>query len=170
VFQKYPNKYFIGAGTNMSIEIQQALEAGFSKILGLESDHNLYTITKKKFKGNDSIKIYRGDSSKYLCDVIKDVNSPITFWLDGEYKLIGKFKGTKYYSLMEELDQIASHPIKTHTILIDDVRSIGSREFDVVALNEVILKILKINPDYCIDFEYGDYENDILVAYIDDEL
>lgn len=72
---------------------------------------------------------------------------------------------------MYELEQIKKHPIKTHTIMIDDVRLFGSPEFDFITLDKVKKKLKEINSDYT--FEYADskikgkiQKNDILIAKI----
>lgn len=169
VFNKYKSDNFVAVGANMGLEIQQAIDAGFPKIHGLELKSH-YAQTKQKFQGNPAVIIHRISSVKSLGRVLKDVQGSITFWLDGEYHQKGRMYGTKFDAVMKELDQIAALPLKNHTIIIDDVRKIGNSEFDVVALNDIILRLQKINPDYCIDFENGSFENDIMVAYIDNEL
>ena len=68
--------------------------------------------------------------------------------------------------ILQELDQIKKHHIKSHTILIDDVRLFGTHEFDYVTLDQIIDKILEINPSYKISFVPGYVNNDILVAQI----
>jgi hypothetical protein len=65
---------------------------------------------------------------------------------------------------------IKYHAIKTHTILIDDIRLIKSKanefkdiEFDLDGLIDLIKSI---NPVYDISFVDGHVKNDILVAKI----
>lgn len=169
VFNKYKSDNFVAVGVNMSLEIQQAIDAGFPKIHGLELK-SYYAQTKQKFQGNPAVMIHKISSVKSLGRIVKDIQGSITFWLDGEYHQKGRMYGTKFDAVMRGLDQIATLPLKNHTIIIDDVRKIGNSEFDVVALNDIILRLQKINRDYCIDFENGDFENDIMVAYIDNEL
>lgn len=71
-----------------------------------------------------------------------------------------------YSPVLQELEQIKKHPIKNHTILIDDVRLFGTIEFDYVTLDQIIDKVLEINPNYNISFVPGYVQNDILVAQI----
>ena len=68
--------------------------------------------------------------------------------------------------LLYELEQIKRHPIKTHTIMIDDIRLMDNKHFPVT-LPEIIKKLYEINPTYTLTF-YDDNEskNDILVAYV----
>lgn len=68
--------------------------------------------------------------------------------------------------ILQELEAIKNHPIKNHTILIDDVRMFGTRDFDGVTLDQITDKLREINPNYSIFFEKGYQANDILVACI----
>jgi hypothetical protein len=72
---------------------------------------------------------------------------------------------------MRELEIIAKHPIKTHTILVDDVRCMGTVYFDFVPRDEVIKKIIAINPNYSIHYENGEqgdniFHDDIMIAKV----
>jgi hypothetical protein len=73
--------------------------------------------------------------------------------------------------LMAELDQIKLHPIKNHTILIDDLDLCGGYLFDYVTLDQIKQKILEINPKYSITFTDGGldgrYRETILVARVE---
>lgn len=166
VFEKYPNEFFVETGTHTGAGVQKALDAGFVNVRSIELAKHHYMNAKNRFKKNNNVRIYQGDSSRILGKVIEDINTPITFWLDGHYSAGDTAQGNTNSPILMELDQIANHPIKTHTILIDDVRCFGTWDFDFVTLDEVVAKILEINPDYIISFEDGYLENDILVAHI----
>lgn len=101
-----------------------------------------------------------------LFKVIRNIDCPITFWLDGHYSGGNTGKRIKRSPILEELKQIAQHPIKRHTIIIDDVRCIGSVDFDGTTLEMVKQHIYAINPKYRIKFYRGTVKDDILVAYI----
>ena len=64
-------------------------------------------------------------------------------------------------------NQIKRHNIKTHTIMVDDIRLMDNIHFSVTK-DKVIKKIYEINPNYKIKY-YDDEcaKEDILVAYID---
>ncbi len=166
VFQKYLNNYFVETGTCRGKGIKYALQAGFQEIRSIELSTKLYLHSKKVFKNNPNVKIWLGDSAYRLTEMIVDIEDNITFWLDGHYSQGITAKGETYTPLLKELNQISQHPIKTHTILIDDVRCIGTKEFDYIELDRIISKIYEINPNYNIRFEDGHTKKDILVAYI----
>jgi len=92
--------------------------------------------------------------------MLKLVKEPTLFWLDGHPD------GVDGNPLWGELESIKLHPIKTHTILIDDIPIY----FDP---KQVESKLLEINPNYTFVYENalnasnGDvYKNYHLAAYI----
>ncbi len=168
-FERFLNYYFVETGTNSGGGVKLALRANFSEIHSIEIDNNLATNAQIMFKNFNNIHIWIGDSGSILWNVIKDMNKPITFWLDGHNSsgiLLAKGKNTP---ILNELDQIKLHPIKTHTIIIDDVRLFGSAEFDFITKEQVIQKILGINPHYVITYVNGTYGGDIMVAQINEK-
>ena len=89
--------------------------------------------------------------------------SPATFWLDGHWAGGGTARGKYESPLIQELEAIGRHHIKTHTILIDDIRCWNRdvQGFDREALSKACLQI---NLEYTISFSKGYIENDILIA------
>ncbi|MBI2810892.1 MAG: hypothetical protein HYX67_08705, partial [Candidatus Melainabacteria bacterium] len=98
------------------------------------------------------------------------IDAPATFWLDGHYSGPGTAMGNSNTPLLEELKHIAQHPIKTHTLLIDDIRLLGAQEMDFITLEELKREILLINPNYEFSFEDGYAANDVLVAKVRNSL
>jgi hypothetical protein len=173
VFAKYPNKYFIETGTWRGDGVRMALNAGFEKVYSIEVSPIIYADCKNLFASQPAVSILLGDSRDVIPQLMKFIDAPATFWLDGHYTCepykqgIPSGHGEKNSPILEELDGIAQHFIKTHTILIDDIRYLETVHFDYVTLEEIIRKILEINPAYKITFEDGYIPNDVLVAYIE---
>ena len=165
IFQKYPNKIFIETGSLVGDGIQHALDAGFKIVYSIELSPTLYNICIERFKDNDNVHLVLGDSNKELNGILNIIKEPVTFWLDGHDSGGVTARGELESPLMQELDIIASHTIKTHTIIIDDLRcwTIENNEFDTSSIMD---KILTINPNYLFTFENGFVENDILIAMI----
>jgi hypothetical protein len=162
VLTKYPNKTFCETGTSRGGGVKIALDAGFERIISIEINRKLYEYVQERF--NDKrIELILGNSADLLWGIIKDIPHEITFWLDGH-------EPYKNIPILKELDIIGQHPIKTHTILIDDVRMMGNPMWLGITKEQIIDKIQKINPAYSIIYEptveptiYGD--DDILVAH-----
>ena len=142
----------------------------FGRDYSIELEDNLYLRCVERFK-DKNIHLIHGDSTEVLDSLLSDIDVPVTFWLDGHSSgtdpdtgivtTFGKYKSP----ILQELDIIQRHHIKTHTILIDDLRlwSIAEYGFDTKTIME---KCLQINPRYEFTFEDGYVKNDILVAWI----
>jgi hypothetical protein len=165
IFLKYPNEYFIETGSYMGDGISLAIEAKFKNIISIELSENFFNFCSEKFKSNKNVNLLLGDSEIVLKDTISNIDKPITFWLDGHYSACGTAFGLHESPLMQELDIIKEHHVKTHTIIIDDLRCWvkPQYEFDV---SDLITKLREINEEYEISYEDGYVENDVLVAQI----
>jgi len=112
-FIKFPNHYFVETGTYQGNGLLYALLANFPEIYSLEIDTELATKAQDLFKSFKNVRIVCGDSSCILWKVIKDMNQSITFWLDA-HNSSGTYLD-KNTSLLDELEQIKLHHIKTHS-------------------------------------------------------
>ena len=167
-FERFFNYYFVETGTFNGAGIRFAQRAKFPEIFSIELIESTYLNAKNTFKSSDNVHLFLGDSGEIIYSVIKDLNRPITFWLDGH---IGDPRpGTKHTPLFEELEQIKNHHIKHHTILIDDMHCCDGILFDFHTKEEIIDKVREINPDYEIAYVDGgddaEYKDNIMVAYI----
>jgi hypothetical protein len=159
LFAKGDSTVFVETGTNVGSGVQQALNAGFEKIISIECIPSLYENSKNRFLGNKNVNLIFGNSREKLFPSIKNIKQKIVFWLDGH----------EYYDipLIEELEQIKNSSRDDHTILIDDVRMMGSSEWGNFPLQSVIDKIKEINLHYQISY-LNSYmgSSDILLAKI----
>jgi hypothetical protein len=166
VFAKYLNPCFIETGSYYGDGIQMALDAGFEMVYSIELSPEFYEHCKNRFASQSSVLILQGDSTTVLPELLKQINDPATFWLDGHYSWGNTARGNTNSPILAELEAIKQHQVKTHTILVDDIRQCGTIEFDYVELEDIIDKILEINPDYVISFEDGVVPNDVLIAKV----
>lgn len=166
-FAKYPNPVFVETGSYRGDGIQSALDSGFEIIHSIEITDKYFRYCAERFDHliGSRVFLYRGDSAEMLYRVIRDINSPITFWLDGHWSGDDTGFGFDKYPLLLELDQIHRHHIKNHTILIDDVRLFDT-QWNIGTIELIKHKILTINPQYKFSFENGFVVNDVLVAEV----
>lgn len=158
ILSKHLNKTFIETGTNMGAGIGVAIMAGFKNIISIDINGEFINKARKKYTSS-LIKLIAGDSRIILKDVLKQINHPVTFWLDGHS--VGDAP------ILYELKAIKGHRIKTHTILIDDVRMFNSEEWQNVGHDNIVQHIKDINPNYKITFvDSVSGNNDILIAKI----
>ena len=163
-FVDYPNEYFVETGTFRGDGIARALRDGFKYIISLDIDQQCVEAARIHFKHYENC----GDSATHLWPLIASINKPITFWLDGHNMYPTPY--TKNCPLIEELDQIKKHSIKSHTIIIDDMHCLNTLYFDYLSREALIKKVLEINPNYKITYmvggDLGSHPNNIMVAKI----
>lgn len=158
---KFNHSILVETGTHKGDAVQTALDLGFKKILSVEVMNDMYENCKNRFQKEieeGTVTLYQGGSNERINEMLSHVDTPTLFWLDAHHG-----DGSPLWG---ELEAIRNHPIKTHTILIDDVPLYFRKE----QLEE---KILAINPKYVFVYEdilneginvtYSDYD---LVAYI----
>jgi hypothetical protein len=147
-----------------------------SKVISLELSDVFFNNCKKRFENNSSVILYKGNSKYDLYDIIKDIPTKITFWLDGHWSGtpdVGSDPIT-ICPVLEELEQIKNHKLNTHTIMIDNVRLMINTDnrYDgfPVTKDQILTKLYEINPNYIIKY-FDDYTaiNDVLVAYVEEK-
>lgn len=167
VFKKYLNKKFIETGSYIGDGIQQALDAGFENVISIELSDKYFSICENRFSNDNKVKIVKGDSYKVLPSILSDIDTAVTFWLDGHHSCGDTALGDFWAPLMQELDAIKEHKIKNHTILIDDMRCWENpNPVHGFYKEDIFSKLLEINKDYKFTIEDSQIKNDILVAHL----
>ena len=166
---KYTNDYFIETGTYQGDTVQAVYDSGlFKTIYSIELSPVFYENCTKRFE-NTNVKIFKGSSRTDLAILIKNINSPITFWLDSHWSGVPDIgvDPVTICPILEELEQIKKHPIKNHTIMIDDMRLMDGNHFPV-HWQDIIKKVMEINPAYKIQMYNDEWaKGDVLVACVD---
>jgi hypothetical protein len=119
--EKYGYTTLIETGTYLG-NMVEAQKTRFKKIISIELGVELYEKAKERFKKDQNITLMQGDSGKVLPLIIKDLNEPAIFWLDGHYSSGITAKGDKICPIFEELDSIFNNKPLNHVLLIDDAR------------------------------------------------
>lgn len=164
-FNMFPNPDFVETGTYVGRGVQAALESGvFNYITSIELSKKYYEYSSRLFVNVPNVRILNGDTRLLLWPLIKNIHNNITFWLDGHWSGEDTAKGDEPFPLMDELNAIEKHPMKTHTILIDDVR-LFEEQFGL-SKDIVEKKLLSINPKYKLTYLSGYVPDDVLVARI----
>ena len=99
-----------------------ALRKMFSQIYSIELSAELANAAIYRFKFRKHIRIVQGDSSQKIPEIIRGIDMPILFWLDGHYSGSITAKGQRETPILEELKAIFAHHRNDHVILIDDAR------------------------------------------------
>lgn len=159
IFSKYINPVFVETGSCDGDGIQMALDVGFKTIYSIELAPEHYNHCIERFKHNPNVNLIFGDSRVVLSDLLSQINEPITFWLDAHYY------EASVCPLWQELHAIGKHFIKTHTLMIDDIRDLVNYGLGL-SVEVLKRKILLIDPGYEFTFEDGYTQNDILIARV----
>jgi hypothetical protein len=168
IFGKYRNRVFVETGSYVGDGIRAALAAGFEVVHSIELAPKYFAMCQRKFKDDPRVILHFGDSTSVLPGILEGLKEPATFWLDGHWSCDDTALGAKATPLMEELEAIGRHPIKTHTILIDDMRC-WKREDPIIGFSaeDVRERVLRVNEKYRVWVEdSARFEKDILVASV----
>lgn len=176
-FKSYTDKaVFIETGSYIGKGIDSALQAGFQRIYSIELSNYYHNYCVRKYAGNDKVKLYFGDSLDVLPLILMDIQEPCVFWIDahwmgGEADKIQP--GKNPFPLMDELKIIAKHPIKTHTIIIDDMRLVRDKNKEwgtafPYCTCDIEEFLHTINPLYKMEYQEGDAGDtkDVLIAIV----
>lgn len=130
---KYKNKFnssiFVETGTYFGDTVA-AMKKHFLKLYTIELQKDLAKKNIERFKDDDSVDVFQGNSAEVLLDIIPKLNSNSLFWLDAHYSseffaggtFIQTAKADKETPILEELEIILSNGLRNNVILIDDAR------------------------------------------------
>lgn len=104
----------------------EAMKCYFDRIYSIELSNELYEKAKMRFDGDRRIKIIHGDSGVALGKLLRRIDQPALFWLDGHYSGGVTAKGDKDTPIYEELNHIFSTQNSGHVVIIDDARCFGT--------------------------------------------
>ena len=114
-------KVMVETGTYLG-DMVAAMLFSFKRIYSIELGQELFKNACLRFRDNPSVKIVHGDSAVALQKVLKELDQPALFWLDGHYSEGITAKGELDTPIFSELDHIFAHRVKNHVLLIDDAR------------------------------------------------
>lgn len=132
-FQKRTGfKTLVETGTYHGAMVE-AQKSKFTEIISIELGQDLFKKAKERFKNDTNITILQGDSSQIMPDVVKKLDAPAIFWLDGHYSEGITAQGEKDCPILEELEAILTDNKYNHVILIDDARHfVGQGDYPTI--------------------------------------
>ena len=148
------------------------LDAGFEHVRTIDIDPEAAVFCSNRFwltkNTHLDIKCFTGDSAVMLWEMIKDIQEPITFWLDSHSQLLEDEKDFygEPFPLLFELEQIARHPVKTHTILCDDILMLTHPDVTQFERKDIQDAILAINSAYTFKYIANPVKNNLLVCTV----
>lgn len=120
----YGLKTFVETGTLFG-DMVYAMRNEFKTLYSIEVYEPLFRRATQRFRFRNQIHILNGDSGVVLHELVKTLDSPTLFWLDGHYSGEGTGKGEGDTPIFNELKAIfkMSEPF---AIAIDDARLFGT--------------------------------------------
>jgi hypothetical protein len=106
-------------------DMVEAMKHDFERIYSIELDHHLYVKAKNRFRLAKHIKIIHGDSGRELGEIMKEIDQPCLFWLDGHYSGGKTNRGVTDTPVWAELNHILNSSKGGSVIIIDDARCFG---------------------------------------------
>jgi hypothetical protein len=156
--EKYGPEIFLETGTLFGDTIE-AVSSNFKKLYSIELSEELAERAKKRFENSKHITIIQGDSGTEIENILKKIEQPILFWLDGHYsgdfyhkdELIKTAKGVLDTPVEKELQLILQSGLP-HIILIDDAREFNGRnDYPTIRQLKNSLKQNKFNYQLSVD-------------------
>lgn len=176
LLKEYLNPVYVETGIWRGDSIQQAIDAGFKIIVGIDNDQESIDFCKSRFNIRDErgIKdkfLWTGDSASTLHAVFKSgtVNDvDITFYLDAHWQLLdGTERGAHPFPLLDELQVIKEHRRdKKDTIIIDDLLYLTHPDITGWTKERIMEAVTAINWRYQFKCIANPVINNMLVAWI----
>ena len=138
------------------------------RVYAIELSEVLCEKAKQRFKNTKNINLYQGDTIQVLPTILKSLKEQTVIFLDAHYSMGETAKGSSNTPIIEELEIIKKSSHKNALLIIDDARMFYKPITNVKetfmegypTLNDIVDKILEINPNYQCAVVY-----DTLVAF-----
>jgi len=147
--RRFDLKEFVETGTYQGDTLAYIARRKAVRCTSIELADGYFQKAMDRFHSWPNVKILHGDSSVLLPSLVQKLNQPALFWLDGHYSGATTAQGALNTPISEELKAILDSPIKTHVILIDDIRCFDGTD-DYPYLDE-LLTTVRMNSDYNIE-------------------
>lgn len=124
--QKYKYSILVETGTYLG-DMVEAQKRIFKTVISIELGVDLFENAAIRFKNDNNVKLFQGDSGKVLPRILKDIDEPAIFWFDGHYSAGITAKGDKECPIFEEIDAVLNSKRFNHILLIDDARCFNGK-------------------------------------------
>jgi hypothetical protein len=118
----------------------------FDIIYSIELSKELYEKACWRFRSAPHIRLIHGDSGTELQKVVRNLEGPALFWLDGHYSAGPTARGELSTPIVNEVRHVLSANEKRHVMVIDDAHCFGT-EHDYPTIAELSEIIRCLRPD-----------------------
>ena len=117
----------VETGTFMG-DMVAAMLREFDSVHTIELAPHLAAAARRRFRAVASVTVHEGDSGAVLPAILRTIDRPTLFWLDGHWSAGVTARGDRDTPIVGELDAIFGHPLaRSHAILVDDARLFDGR-------------------------------------------
>ena len=125
MLREYAHKFglqiLVESGTFLGDTVE-AMRHEFRTVHSVELAPKFHEHAKRRFLGARNVVLHQGDSGKVLEDLVKDLDAPVLFWLDGHYSGGDTAQGESNCPVRQELEAIFGGMTQPFVVLIDDAR------------------------------------------------
>lgn len=123
--ERYGLEIMVETGTFLG-DMVADLVGRFEKVYSIELRLTLYRRAVRRFRKYPRVHILFGNSASVLAGLMREIDRPALFWLDGHYSGALTAGGNRPAPVLEELRHITGARDHGHVIVIDDARNFGS--------------------------------------------
>ena len=152
VSKRYHCDTLVETGTYFG-DMVESMKSKFAKIHTIELDDKLFAAAEKRFRNDENVTLYHGDSGVVIDAVLSQLNATqgrALFWLDGHYS--GEGTADSECPIVNEVRKILEAR-ENDIILIDDAHCFGSMT-DYPSIEELRTLILNLSAN--LKFEIND--------------
>jgi hypothetical protein len=150
VLREYAARYglrtLVETGTYLGSMVH-AMRPHFDRVVTIEVDQALAARARWRFRNDPGVTVLQGDSAELIADVVRGLDGPALFWLDGHFSGGITGFGASHCPVMQELPPVLGDARFAHVVLIDDSRCFGS-DPAYPTIDEVRAAVLAARPGY----------------------
>ena len=118
--ERYGARILVETGTYLG-DMVAACRPFFDSVITIELAPELARRARERFRADDKVRVLEGDSGALIVDVVRHLEAPALFWLDGHFSGGATGKGDLQTPILAELDAILGSSLR-HIALVDDAR------------------------------------------------
>jgi hypothetical protein len=147
---RYGLRILVETGTYYG-DMVAAMMPQFDAIYSIELSAELHQKARRRFRRSGKTTLINGDSAVALAAIVRELDQPTLFWLDGHYSGGETARGASDTPVVAELKQILSCGTG-NVIIIDDARLFGTNP-GYPTLEEVNSLVKGWHPDLDVEVE-----------------
>lgn len=150
--RRYGLRTLVETGTYLGGMVY-AMRKDFGRIHTIEVDAALSKLARHRFAALPHVTVHQGDSAEVLPEILRGLDGPALFWLDGHFSGGVTSMGARETPIVEEVTALMAHGERRHVILIDDARCFGTMP-DYPTLDAFRELVTRARPDLGFELEH----------------